>query len=69
MERANAYDAQLLSFMGVTTIDCCAAGSLTLIEYPIHSNETSSIRSLVKKRDLRTSVNNYSEKVCARKGS
>ena len=27
MERANAYDAQLLSFMGVSTIDYCAAGS------------------------------------------
>ena len=25
MERANAYDAQLLSFMGVHTIDHCAA--------------------------------------------
>ena len=27
MERANAYVAQLLSFMGVTTIDYCAAGA------------------------------------------
>ena len=37
MERVNACDAQLLSFMGVTTIDCSAAGHIfTCVTDPWH---------------------------------
>ena len=62
MERANAYDAQLLSFMGGSKAGDSAAGAgrvATLIEYHIQSNKTPSLRLVVIRVCLHVSENCY----------